>query len=434
MQFAANQVQLDSMMLDKHVAHFSDLYRPKIDGVSISTELLRDEFKRINVPSDFFVPKTPGTYTDPENVYRFSSVPLLFQPEVRLSVPIDPANLTRAYGNHYDIIHMHTLGPMGLIAWQVAKLHNVPLIHTYHAFFPEYSHYLFDGKMLNEHAINELSRWWAHRSDALIAPSNKIHDWLVEIGVTRPIYTIPSGIKTSTYSSKNVDRNYLISRGFVSPDDFVMLFVGRVATEKALDKLINYVSTLPLTIMKHAKLVVVGGGPRLSTFRSDAAHRGLEKQVIFTDYVPVEDIANVYASADVLTFLSTSETQGLVVTEALSAGLPVVLSSDKAYSGMVISGVNGYTVDTKEAFSLAIESLMEDPDLQKRFSEASLKMSEDFDIGVTSQKLLAVYEQTIEDFHNTHGKSRFVTSAVEQYRKSLKDAMVELQTKLKQYV
>jgi len=421
-------------MFDKTVAHFSDLYRPKIDGVSVSLELLHDELGRLQVCSDYYVPKTPGQYVDPDNVFRFSSVPLLLQPEVRFSVPVDPANLTRAYSRHYDIVHMHSPGSMGLMAWQVAKLHNLPLVHTYHAFYPEYRHYLFDGKVVSEHAMNELSRWWAQRSDMIIAPSKKIYDWLLDIGVTRPMHVIPSGIQTERYETDRVKPSYLVKKGFVAPEDVVLLFVGRIASEKALDKLLEYSSRLPKDVLGQVKLVIVGGGSELAHYEEKASSLGIGEKVVFTNYVPVQDMPLVYASADVFTFLSTSETQGLVVTEALASGLSVVLSDDNAYCGMVNEGENGFTVHDESSFVASISSLVLDKEQREAFSVQSRILSKQFDIAITTQKLLLVYDQTITDYREKHGSARFVKTTLEQYRDLIKKGMVELQSKLKQYV
>ncbi|NCS32090.1 glycosyltransferase family 4 protein [bacterium] len=421
-------------MSDKYISHFSDAYRPKIDGVSVSLELLHNELSHRDIAHDVYVPKTPGEYTDDDNIFRFSSIPLLFQPEIRFSVPLDVSNLKRAYSKHYSLVHSHSPGPMGLLAWQVAKLHRLPHIHTFHMYIPEYGHYIFDGKVLSKDALDELSQWWGQRSDVIIAPSMKIYNWLKRIGVTKEMHVIPSGIDRESFSEGQTNARYLIEHGFVNEDDFVLLFVGRVAHEKAIGKIFTYLSHLPESKRVGLKCVVVGGGPELPEFKIMASKAGLDGVVVFTDYIPVPDVKHAYASADVFGFVSTSETQGLVVTEAMAAGLPLLISSDDAYTGMLEDGENGYVSDSVDSFNKGLLALMGDQHKRRQFSAKSIELSKRFDIGFTIESLLTLYENVQDEYRVLNGPPRFASEVVNQYRQYMHDSMSEIRARLKKYV
>lgn len=416
------------------IALLSDNYRPKIDGISISLEALIREFDRRNIGYDLFVPMTPGRYEDAEHIYRFHSVPLIFQPEVRFSLPVDPHNLNRAFTNEYDLVHSHTPGPLGIVAMQMALLNRIPHVHTFHTYLPDYGHYVFNGAILSQSRLNKISAWWAGRMDYIIAPSGKIKEWLVRMGVTAPIEVIPSGISLQTFTDASDD--FFVREGYTQAGDQVALFVGRLGEEKSVGQLIDYfyhaVSQLPVQV----KLGIVGDGPQRAELQRKVNEFSLSGRVFFTGYVDPLEISSVYRSADVFVFLSSTETQGLVVLEAMAAGLPLILKDDLAYQGMLEPGKNGFAVNSSDDFAKHLKELIDDGELRKKFAGASREIVRRFDIKTTTSRVESYYQRAIYEYRRKNGRSpsKNIIKSATSLRRRLQSSLREFQDRIKENV
>ncbi len=384
------------------LAIFTDAYRPKLDGVSVTLENMVKYFDSTGYKYHLFAPKTPGEYIDNNSTFRLSSVPIIFQPELRWSFPIGIKAFNALRKTHYSHIHSQSPGPMGIMAWSVAKLMTVPHFHTFHTYYPDYSHYVFNGKVLSKEMVTKLCVFWVNRVDFVIAPSSKVKNWLVSNGGRTPIEVIPNGIDVKKFSpAKEVGgRDYFIRRGLVRKDDRVVLFVGRMGQEKSIDVLINYfVSALP-SLANDIKLIVVGDGPDMKKLRALVAALGAGNRVLFTGYIDPREMPDAYRAADIFAFMSTSETQGLVVAEAMASGLPVLLAKDDAFAEVLVEGENGYSVENESDFIKKLALLSSEKDLLDKLSinarETALHISIERQLSVLEE----FYQQGISDWPN----------------------------------
>jgi 1,2-diacylglycerol 3-alpha-glucosyltransferase len=371
---------------------FTDFFRPKIDGVSITIERYVNELDKRSIPYEIFAPNMPGAAQDDARVHRFHSLPAFFQPELRLSIPLEPRILKYVVTHRYDILHSHTPGPVGMVADQIGRMRSIPHVHTFHGFFPDYTHYYFGEGQLSASVSNMFAAWWANRANFLIVPSSKVKTWLESINVTREIRIIPNGIDLSTFNSIGGRKSrYLVRKGVVAPDDFVLLFVGRIAKEKSVKRLIDAFAPLT-TVYSDIKLVLVGDGPDKPEIEDYVAAVGLGGRVTFTGYVNSADMPDVYRAADVFTFLSTSETQGMVVLEAMASGLPVIVQNDAAYEDTVFHGVNGFAIEDAEGFAAAVEILHDNPEVYEQQALEGQATARRFDINQTIARTLNYYD------------------------------------------
>jgi 1,2-diacylglycerol 3-alpha-glucosyltransferase len=378
-----------------------------------------------------YAPKTPGQYKDSPQVHRFHSVPLIFQPEVRFSVPIDYKLLRLLLSEEFSIIHSYTTGPLGLLAAQVGKLKGVPHFHMFYTYLPDYTHYIFGGRVLNEQTINLFSRLWCNSMDYIIAPSAKVEEWLNDIGVKKPIRIIPGGINTEKF--KNREEDYLVKEGYVRKEDRVMLYTGRIAKEKSIDTLIDYFAAfIKATGDEKMKLVVVGGGPELDALKELASYLGLNEKIVFTGYISVDRIPAVYQSADVFGFMSTSETQGLVVAEAAASGLPLLVAADKAYDSVVKEGENGFYIKNEDEFIKKLGRVLENVNIKNQMGEKSVLLAQAIDIRQTTARLLEYYEEGVEEWKHKALKSGRMSVA--NFRSMMSKRLLELQEKIKKDV
>ncbi len=409
------------------IAIFTDAYRPKIDGVSISCENITREFDSLGIDFDLYAPETPGDYTDPDYVKRFSSVPIAFQPELRFSFPIDRKILSYLIKHQYDAIHSNSPGSLGFVALEVAKSRNIPHFHTFHTFLPDYTHYIFGGKILTPQMVTKLMGMWCNWMDYLIAPSVKIHDWMIRVGIKKEIRIIPSGINTARFDLP-VNSNYFVEQGYCDKDDFKLLFVGRFGKEKAIDTLIKYFGEIPNVRGSKIKLLIVGDGPPKKDLEQLTHKFNLDKNVIFTGYCVPSDIYKVYKSADVFTLLSTTETQGMVVTEAIASGLPVILANDQAYTGMIEDGANGFSIDSENEFIEKVLLLSNNRDLVVKMGHNSLTKAIDYDISHTTKLLLEYYQHGITCWNKRHQTKSKLTmkSLTQQLQKTINEIKLKL--------
>lgn len=401
---------------------FTDVYRPKLDGVAVFMENAVNQLIERQVEYELYAPYTPGEYKDQPNVFRFRSIPFFAQPEVRLSIPIDRKNLQRALTSDYDVVYSQGPGPLGMLAFNISKVRRIPHFHTFHTFYPDYTHYIFGGRVVNPKMVTQLSRLWANRMDYLTVPTEKIQIWLKEIGVHQPIRVIPNGVDIQRFQpqTEKTTGSILVDRGWVSPQERVCLFVGRVGQEKSIDQLIRFFAKIPDVQTRRMKLVIVGDGPEKANMMQLARELGVDDLVVFTGYISPEQMPEVYQAAWLFTFLSTSETQGIVVVEAIASGLPAILAKDDAYQSMLVKGQNGFMVSTEAEFVQAIMQLADNEEQYQEFSSQSIKIAQQFDISAVIERLLQYFQEGVEQWQPK--RLRFLPDKLH---------MAELQTQLK---
>jgi 1,2-diacylglycerol 3-alpha-glucosyltransferase len=379
---------------------FTDSYKPKIDGISVSVSRYVDELRRRKVNFRLFAPKIPGALKDEDDVIRFTSMPMFFDREIRVALPIGWNNLKDAFSIDFELVHSHTPvpGPLGFVAIQVARRRKIPYFYTFHTYLRDYGHYILDGRIISKNALDQLSSWWANQADYVIVPSAKIEHWLKKIGVKREIKVIPNGVETQLFQEGRNQTDYLVDKGFISREDFVLLYVGRLAKEKSVDKLIRHFYDSLNNINENVKLVLVGDGVERLNLMKMVKDLKIESRVIFTGYIAPDKMHEVYRSADIFCFLSTSETQGMVVIEAIASGLPILLAKDAAYDGVIEEGENGFYVNSTSDFVTNFNEIYSNAELRQRFSERSVQISNQFDISYTTTQVLDYYANSLKEY------------------------------------
>jgi 1,2-diacylglycerol 3-alpha-glucosyltransferase len=291
-----------------------------------------------------------------------------------------------------------------MVAAQVARRLDIPPVLTLHTLWEHYGHYFMFGMLprsLFRHALSVIYRL----PDYFIAPSDKAKRYLENImGVTKPITVIPTGIKLDMFHSAFLsprERAERRARYGLKPDDFVLMFAGRVGKEKSLSVLIDGMATLH-TEYPHLKLMIVGDGPYLSSYRRYAAARGLKHTVVFTGYRPYTEMPLMYRMADAFTIASVSETQGLVTVEALASDLPVIVKHDPASLDIIGQGEYGLVFKADGEFPAAVKRLLAAPDLLTKLGGSARQASLRYRDEAYGKAVGGFYEWVIEDFRSKH--------------------------------
>lgn len=337
------------------VGFFTEVYRPIINGVVASVDGLAGGLRVLGHDVYCFAPHIPGS-DEGDGALRMPSLPLPTSTPYRLTVPLVSRRNRRGIINHLDVLHAHSPFVTGWMSVRYARRLHIPLVYTYHTRLEEYAHYLpFDPKA-TRFAASTLTRSFANLADAVIVPTPAMRQRLAEIGVTAHIEIVPSGIDLEHFGSGKPRADLRQSLG-TRPGEQLLLFVGRLGREKNVDVLLD-----ALTITKSsARLAIAGDGPERETLEARANELNLGERVRFLGEVGRDELPDLYASVDAFVFPSVTETQGLVLVEAMAAGAAVI-AADAPVVREVLGGAGRLVAPTAQAFAEAIDALPNTPD------------------------------------------------------------------------
>ena len=377
---------------------FTDTYPPHINGVATSVSMLESALRKKG-HIVYIITVNPDNLSynfDNDKIIRIPGIPTGIY-DYRLSgiYPIKAANKIRQL--NLDIIHSHTEFGIGLFARIMAKQLDIPLVHTYHTMYEDYVHYITKGffDKSSKKLVEHLTKFYCDKTTTeLIVPTKKTYDLFKEkYKYDRNVHIIPTGIEIERFYKENVNIDkvsVLKNKLNITDNDFVILFVGRIATEKSIDFLIkNQVNLVKKN--KNCKLIIVGSGPDLEELENLSKKLKMDNNIIFTGKVPWNEVSLYYNLANVFTTASHTETQGLTVIEAMAANLPVVALNDEAFNTTIINELNGYLFNDKKDYCKYMEKLMNDKDLCIKMGNQARINSNPYSSKYYAEKVLDVY-------------------------------------------
>lgn len=345
---------------------FTDSYLPYTSGVVRSIQTFTAELTALGHEVYIFAPSYKNCDSE-SRVFRFASIPSPTNPDFALAVPFSLKLKPTIKKLELDLIHVHSPFLLGRVGVRYARKLGVPLVFTFHTLYDQYVHYLPFAKTFSRELAQKISRDFCNLCDLVIVPTSIIGEYLRNIGVRTPVNRVPTGIKISDFQEG--DRKWLQRHHKIKPEDKVLLFVGRLGKEKNIFFLMESFKVLDNS-MGNTVLVLVGGGPEEEELRDKAVELGIEKKVIFTGTLSPENVINCYAGASLFVFPSVTETQGIVITEAKAAGLPVVAIKAYGVSEMVEDGVDGYLTElNQEQFASKVHMLLKNNNLKEEMSK-----------------------------------------------------------------
>lgn len=389
---------------------FTDTYPPYINGVSTSVHMLKIALENLghevfvvtvnqkassyDFEEDGYIIKVPGVKTGIYDYRLTSMYPL------KIAKKIKKMNL--------DIIHVHTEFSIGSFGRIIAKQLNIPIVATYHTYYEDYLYYVTKGyfNYISKNLLKTLTQFYADKTvNSLIVPAEKIKDLFInKYNYKKEIAVIPTGIAIERFYKENVDKKKkeeIYKSLKVDKDDFLILFVGRVAEEKNIKFLIEAHKKLVKEDNKY-KLIIVGDGPDIKNLKE--LSKDIKDNVVFAGKSLWEDVPCYYDIADIFVTASRSETQGLTVLEALASSTPVVCANDPSYIDAIVPGSNGFVFDTEEEYLENIKKLRKDNKLREEFSINARNYSENFSSSKYAKRVLDVYEKAIKDYKNFKNK------------------------------
>lgn len=397
------------------VGIFTESYPPLVNGVSTSILMLEHALTKLG--HEVFIITVSDNKKDYvlENnghILRLPSVNLANCYDYKMTsvYPIKAVNMIKKI--NLDVIHSNVEFTVGIFARVVSEQLSIPLVHTYHTNWEDYTHYITKNKKILDDICKKLLKYLVvffedKTVTELIVPSNKIYNLFKDkYKFTKNIHIIQTGIETSKFYKENFnqkDINSLKKKLGIKKKDFVVMTVSRLAKEKSVDRIINNHKEL-VKKYSNMKLLIVGDGPDIDKLKDEAKSLGVSDSVIFTGKVPLNDIPIYYQLGNVFVTASKSETQGLTVVEAISSSLPVVAVKDDSFVNSVIEDFNGFVFTDDEKYINSISKLYEDKELYNRLSNQSRLLSEDFSSEYFALKVLKVYETAIENYKKDNKK------------------------------
>ncbi len=390
-----------------NIGIFTDTYVPYINGVTTSVLILKKSLEKMGHNVYIVTVNNEALhykYEDNDKIIRIPGIPTgIYDYRLTGIYPVKVINKIKKW--NLDVIHSQTEFGVGTFARIIAKQFNIPLVHTYHTMYEDYVHYITHGyfNKSSKKIVEYLTIFYCDKTiSELIVPTKKAYDLFKEkYKVDRNVYIVPTGIEVEKFYRENNKKLDIVSKRKslgIDKDDFVVLFVGRIGSEKNIELLLSSMRSLSGSLPK-MKLLIVGSGPDLGNYQEYIKKYKLEKKVIFTGAVPWENIQDYYMVADVFTTASHTETQGLTVVEAMAASLPVVCVSDESFQDTVIDGLNGLVFNNRREYKRCMISLYKDRELLGKLAKQARITSGVHSARYFAEKVLDVYRIAINNYN-----------------------------------
>jgi 1,2-diacylglycerol 3-alpha-glucosyltransferase len=364
---------------------FTDTYIPEVNGVVTVLKTMTRELRREGHEVYVFCPGHPDRDDFYTRVYGFPSLRFLFYKGMRVAIPYSSSALRLIPS--LDIIHSHTPGSIGLMGLWASKRYHIPHVHTYHTLYMDYRRYLPRVIRPNRGMVKSLSRLLCNRCDAIIAPSYQMKNELESYGITHPVYALPFGVDEEEFSHE-IRWNVRTKLNIQAKD--LLLYVGRFGIEKNLDFLLRSFRQL-LSLRPEARLIVAGDGPQREFLKRYAQSLGIAPFVTFIGFLQRCDLVDLYKQA-LFVFASKTETQGLVLVEAMMAGAAVVAVGIMGPRDIITSGETGILVGEDEnEFARACNRLLQDDNERQRIGMAAHEWARSQSSQVSTKRLLDIY-------------------------------------------
>jgi len=335
---------------------FTEIYHPVVNGVVTSVDALADGLRKRAHEVYCFAPRMPGYDEADGPVFRMPSLPLPTRTPYRLTLPVVSRRNLNAIIKRLSLVHVHSPFVTGWMGLRYARRYGLPLVYTYHTQLEAYAHYVPFERNATRFAVSRLTRAFANAADAVVVPTQVMAARLRELGVTVRIEVVPSGIDLVSFGAGRRNEQLRVKAG-AAGGDRLLLSVSRLAKEKNLELLLQ---ALALVADPTLKLVIAGDGPRRQELEQLARRCGVAAATRFLGVIGRAELPDLYASADAFVMPSTTETQGLVIAEALAAGSRVI-AADAPQNRDVLGDAGLLVPSLPEAFAAAFADVTNEP-------------------------------------------------------------------------
>lgn len=404
------------------IAIFTDTFLPKVDGVTVSVSQFCEKLGKKGHRFLIFCPRYSRNDTrklgNHTKIIRFRNFSLPSYPDIKVVLPSKRKIKKNLLNFNTELVHIQSPGLMGLYGISAAKKMNLPLVGSYHTMIAEQGMYLSpyrllkidklitfinsrkkikksldnierkEPKKISRNIIRKLSGHFYKKTDLIISPSLKISSILKKEGIKNDIRVISNGIELKDFSMKAKKEIKKQPR---------LLHVGRISHEKNIEVVIKAFKEIKKELKK-TTLDIIGDGPSMPELKEITRKLGLDKSVKFRGFIDRKELPKIYPKYDLFITASTMETQGLVVLEAISSGLPCVGVRAYALPELIRHGINGYCAKPFDYKKIAGYSLdiLKDEKKYKNFSKAGIRIARTHKLENCAKRLEKAYKKLLK--------------------------------------
>lgn len=381
-----------------NICMFTNTYLPHVGGVARSVATFKEDLLQLGHRVLVIAPTFPNDYNDTDkDVHRVPAIQNFngsdFSVRIRLPFIID---------NHIndfkpDLIHSHHPYLLGDAALRAAYRRNLPIVFTHHTLYEKYTHYVpLASKVMKQLAIH-LSSEYAKLCTQVIAPSESIAGIIADRGVKTPIKVIPTGVDSNYFRSGNGDD--FRKRHAIPLNVPVIGHIGRLAPEKNLEYLSRAVIEALNKISVNARFLVVGSGPSENPIQKLFKDKGISERLVMVGNQCGHDLVNAYHAMNIFVFSSKSETQGMVLVEAMAAGIPVIALDAPGAREVVLDHQNGRLLPEDASIQLFADTVIDffrSEHHANSWRKNASDTAHEFSRKVSAEKLVDVYQFLID--------------------------------------
>lgn len=375
------------------IAMFTNNYLPFIGGVPISIQRLTEELEKMGHEVIIFAPQYPEKIKE-QGVYRIKLLHYTTRGNFNFAI----ANIfSKEYkqkfvAEDFDIVHVHHSFWLGTAGLNLARKQNIPVVFTYHTRLEFYSENIPIGKTaFKNYFSHEMVYKFAQKCDGVIAPTQSAFEYLENIKVGTPKIISPTGIDFSKYQTMPPIANLRSS-----DDEVVLCTVSRLSVEKNIEFLIDGLNLLRKKSQVKFKCYIIGSGPEEAELKQKVHDLALDENIIFTGAVAPNQVVSYYMQSDIFVFASISETQGMVLLEAMAGHCPVVCINSSGVNDVVTNKYNGFKTnyDLNE-WTEKLQLLVEDSELRKQLADNAYNYSLDYSKEIIASNIATFYQKLI---------------------------------------
>ncbi|MFW6269150.1 MAG: glycosyltransferase [Bacillota bacterium] len=388
------------------IAMFTNNYFPTIGGVSISIARLAKGLRKLGHEVYIFAPQYPDYEDKNDSIIRCKL--LYYSEKEGMGIPVTNI-FSKEINNKFqdldiDIVHSHHpfwLGKKGIL---LAHKNNLPAVFTYHTRLEKYAHYLpeflFLQKFFEKRFSHFMIKRFSNKCEAIFTPTESTKNYLHNVGVKKPIKILPTGIDLQNYQveQKKLTR---LRKKYVDNDEIMLITVSRLSKEKNLFFLMKGIKQIKNKYGDKFRFLIIGDGPEKNNLKEFIDENDLKDNVKLLGEINYKKISKYYLIADIFVFASTTETQGLVLLEAMAGKNPVVAVRSSGTCDIVENEVNGYITDEDiDKWASKVLTLMKDRELRQKFSEKAITTANKYSLKNMAQEAEKVYLYLCHQFDN----------------------------------
>lgn len=386
-----------------NIVMFTNTFTPHVGGVARSVESFAQQYRKLGHRVLIVAPEFDHTPTSEIDVLRVPALQKFNGSDFSVALPVSGLLSRKLDEFQPHIVHAHHPFLLGMTAMRIARFRNLPLVFTQHTLYEKYTHYVpGDSPKMQQFSI-ELATHYANLADRVFAPSESVASLLQQRGVNSTIDVVPTGVEISRFE-KGSGQQFRQAMN-IPKHAFVVGHLGRLAPEKNLPFLgetvvqfIKSTTSKKTTTDKHSReahFLLIGTGPSENLIRGIFQRAGIADRLHVTGILNLNQLADAYDAMDVFAFASKSETQGMVLTEAMACGVPVVALDASGVREVVTDSINGRLLQKQNAatFAEGLKWVADQPPL-KRFSLslAARKTARKFSMSNTATRALEHYQ------------------------------------------